>query len=90
MVAATLPADIREPHTDRSSVLVQRLLRGIWPFVTPISINAVAEVRKMVGTPFQVFLTNDETVADAVDLMLKDVETPVLHASSIPGVAASA
>lgn len=85
MVAATLPADIREPHTDRSSVLVQRLFRGIWPFVTPISINAVAEVRKMVGTPFQVFLTNDETVADAVDLILQDVETPVLHASSIPG-----
>lgn len=85
MVAATLPADIREPHTDRSSVLVQRLLRGIWPFVTPISVNAVAEVHWMVGTPFQVFLTNDETVADAVDLALKDAETPVLHASSIPG-----
>lgn len=85
MVAATLPADIREPHTNRSSVLVQRLLRGIWPFVTPISINAVAEVHRMVGTPFQVFVTNDDTVADAVDLILKDVETPVLHASSIPG-----
>ncbi len=85
MVAATLPADIREPHTDRSSVLVQRLFRGIWPFVTPISIDAVAEVHRIVGTPFQVFLTNDETVAEAVDLVIKDAEAPVLHASSIPG-----
>jgi len=85
MVAATLPADIREPHTDRSSVLVQRLFRGIWPFVTPISIDAVAEVHRIVGTPFQVFLTNDETVAEAVDLVLKDAEAPVFHASSIPG-----
>ncbi len=83
MIAAGLPADIREPYTNRSNMLLHRLYRRAWPLITPVNINSIKEALQMSGTPFHVILTNEKSIADKVDLIIKEVGIPILHASAI-------
>ena len=86
-VAATLPADIREPYADTGSVLAQRLLRHVWPMIVPIEVEAIeAVLGEFLHTPFRVFLTNNALVADEVDRRMLGASIPHLHVSSVPGV----
>ncbi|PLT19467.1 hypothetical protein CXP34_05740 [Ralstonia mannitolilytica] len=57
------------------------------PMVMPIQLDAMAEVADFLGTPFRVYITTDEAVANAVDEMQKSSEHPLLHFSKIPGKA---
>ncbi len=84
-LAAQLPADIREAHTDTSYVLLHRLLRTIWPLVFPIELGSLRVLQKIVGTPFQVVITSDRDVADSIDKIIGESPIPVLHASLVPG-----
>lgn len=85
ILAATLPADLREPYTDSASVLRLRLVRKIWPLILPIEIGALAEARTMLGTPLQVIISTDAGVADTVDEMALAASPPVLHVSTVAG-----
>jgi hypothetical protein len=86
-VAATLPADVREPYADTGSVLAQRLLRHIWPMIVLIEVEAIeAVMAEVIQTPFRVFLTSNALVADEVDRCLFGAAIPSLHVSSVAGV----
>jgi hypothetical protein len=85
LTAATLPADVRERHSDPSDVLVHRMTRRIWPLITPIQLDDVNAVRHAVGSPFIVCLTTEGEVADALDAALAGAGPPVLHASNVVG-----
>ena len=84
-LASSLPADIREPYSQTDSVLLNRLLRRIWPFITPIELTLVPHIALTIEMPFQVYLTNNAVVADDLDRILAGMKLPVLHASSEPG-----
>lgn len=81
--AAQLPADIREPVTGQSFVLIPRLLRLVWPQIIPVELPALAAAQAHAPSPFQV--TNDKTVAAAVDEIIGNARFPCLHISSIKG-----
>ncbi|HSV34668.1 MAG TPA: CHAT domain-containing protein [Ramlibacter sp.] len=85
LVAAKLPADVREPHTDAASVLLHRLTGTIWPLVTPIELPYLQEAMEFIATPFCVLMTTRPEVAVAVDELRARIPTPVLHASTISG-----
>ncbi len=86
MSAGTLPADVREPFTSRSTVLQFRLLRMIWPQVVPIGINSLrALAAHGLQSLFRVVLTNDAVLADTIDALQFRDAVPFLHASTIPG-----
>lgn len=84
-LAATLPADIREPYAPASAVLARRLLRHVWPAILPVQVSSLSEaIASVIPTPFQVVLTNRPDVAQAVDHILASHQSPALHASAIP------
>lgn len=85
ILASLLPADIREPYSARRDVLMQRLLRHIWKMATPIQLDTIAAFQPLLPSPFQVYITNREAVADAIDSILAKAKFPCLHISSIPG-----
>jgi len=84
-LASSLPVDIREPYAQTDSILLNRLLRRIWPFIIPIELDAVRDIAPIADMPFQVYLTNNSAVADALDDILGKLSLPVLHASSETG-----
>lgn len=84
-LASVLPADIREPFTSEAIVLLNRQVRRIWPIITPIQLDAVAEAFNLLQTPFQVYISNDEHVAKELDVTLANANFPVLHFSTVPG-----
>lgn len=86
MSACTLPADIREPFTDRGTVLQFRLLRMVWPQVVPIGIRSLqALAAHGLHSLFRVMLTNDAALADTIDVLRFRDGVPFLHASAIAG-----
>lgn len=84
--ASKLPADIREPYTEQMNVLIPRLSRRVWLHSTPIELDSLAQVQPLLPSPFQVFLTNDASVAVAVDATVASARFPCLHLSSIAGL----
>lgn len=85
-LAATLPADIREPYATKSAVLAERLLRHVWPTILPVEVSSLGEaLASIIPTPFRVLLTTRPEVAQAVDHILASHPVPALHASAIPG-----
>lgn len=84
---ATLPADIRESHTDPSTVLRFRLRRLLWRNVIPIELDALhrVAVTDVFGSMFRVVFTNDEDMAREIDGLAFADGLPFLHVSSIPG-----
>src|SRR5262249_10275613 len=60
--ACTLPADIREAHSDLEDVLVHRLTGAIWPHLLPVQISSFEPVLGMVPSPFIVCITTSAEV----------------------------
>ncbi len=85
IVASRMPADIREPYASTQHVLRHRLMRSIWPNITPLQVDALATFRAISPTPFQVYLTTDAEVASTLERMLSKGGSPFLHASSVSG-----
>lgn len=84
-LAATLPADIREPYATTSTVLAERLLRHVWPTILPVEVSSLGEaLTSIIPTPFRVLLTTRPEVAQAVDNILASHPVPALHVSAIP------
>jgi hypothetical protein len=84
-LAATFPADVREPYLERKTVLIHRLARMIWPLITPVETTALQGLLGILETPFVVIISTNDTVADEVDAVLARRDVPVLHASTNSG-----
>jgi len=85
MLIATMPADIREPFTERPYRLLQRQLRIIRPMIVPIQSNALEEALTLAPAPFRVCITTAADVAAQVDAICRDAWPPILHVSSLEG-----
>ena len=85
VLAAGLPADIREPFASPHYQLIFRLNRSIWPLITPIQSNSLGEALGVIGTPFVVLLTSEPVAASDTDKLVSASALPLLHASSVPG-----
>jgi hypothetical protein len=85
ITVAALPADIREPHTDIPTMLVNRLAGTVWPLMTPVETTSLSQVLEILQTPFRVCLTSSEEVATIVDSLVSKSTWPMLHASTISG-----
>ncbi|MGJ3702668.1 CHAT domain-containing protein [Variovorax sp. AFSI2.2] len=84
-LAATLPADIREPYSGLDVVLRMRLFKLIWPSIIPLELDALSLSLPILPSPFQVFLTNTAEVAAAVDALIVGSPIPRLHISEVSG-----
>lgn len=84
IIVAALPADIREPHTDVQTILVNRLAGTVWPLTTPVETTSLSELLEILQTPFRVCITSSEDVAAIVDSLVAKSTWPMLHASTIP------
>lgn len=84
-LASVLPADIREPFARVEEVLALRQARLITPMIIPIQASDMFAAAAFLETPFRVYITSNEPMANAVDEMAKDFETPILHFSTAPG-----
>jgi hypothetical protein len=84
-LAARLPADIREPYEGQTAILIARLSRRVSLMSTPVTLDALAQIQPYLPSPFQVFLTNNELVAVAVDDIASRARFPCLHLSSVAG-----
>ena len=86
-LVSVLPADIREPFAQIEYVLALRQARLITPMIIPIQVGDLAAAAAFLETPFRVYITTSEPVANAVDETAKGIATPILHFSTIPGAA---
>jgi hypothetical protein len=86
MLVATMPADIREPSTERPYRLLQRQLRTIRPMIMPVQSNALEEALTLAPAPFRVCVTTAADVAGQVDAICRDARPPILHVSSLEGI----
>lgn len=84
LMASSLPSDIREPYAAPENVLPLRQLRATWPFITPLQIGAVHDVDRMLPTPFRVYISMREPVAEAIDAIMRQSSFPSLHVSACP------
>lgn len=85
MRACSLPADLREAHSDREDVLLHRLYGAIWPHLLPVEIDSLADALGILPSPFLVCITTDADVADRCDSTFKQHPVSVLHVSAVPG-----
>lgn len=85
MTISTWPADIREPFSEQTSVLVNRLTRRIWPKIVPIELDALYDCAHLFDSPFRVFASNDPAVANEIDTFIAQSGWHCLHISSIEG-----
>lgn len=83
ITVAALPADIREPHTDLQTILLNRLAGTVWPLTTPVETTSLSQVLEILQTPFRVCITSSEDVAAIVDSLVSKSTWPMLHASTI-------
>lgn len=83
ITAAALPADVREPHTDLQTILLNRLAGTVWPLMTPVETTSLPHVLEILQTPFRVCLSSSEEVAAIVDSLVSKSTWPMLHASTI-------
>lgn len=83
IAVAALPADIREPHTDIQTVLLNRLAGTVWPMVTPIETTSLSQILDALQTPFRICLTSSQEVAEIVDAIVLSSRWPMLHVSTV-------
>lgn len=86
MQACSLPADLRETHSDLEDVLLHRLYGVIWPHLLPVEIDSLADALKIMPTPFLVCVTTDADVAAHCDSIFQQHPLSILHVSAIPGI----
>jgi len=85
MTISTWPADIREPFSEQTSVLVNRLTRRIWPKIIPVELDALYAGAYLFDNPFRVFASNDPAIANEIDKFIIQSGWHCLHISSIEG-----
>lgn len=85
LLASKLPADVREPYSAPSTVLLMRMTRNVWPSILPIQLDSLVDAMKILGHLFQVVLTNEAVVAEEVDQIVSSSVLPILHVSTIRG-----
>lgn len=85
MAAAAMPADIREPFASQEHVLGHRQSRHIWPHILPIQLDTIRDAEAILPSPFRVYITNEQIVADELDMLLANAAIPFLHVSAVNG-----
>lgn len=81
-----MPADIREPFTEKKYIFLPRLLRSIHLNILPVEKNIIDQVHNILdGYIFRVILTNNQEMATIIDKFIKRSKYPYLHISATPG-----
>lgn len=78
-------ADIRELSGSYEEILLARSSRRIWLHCMPVQIDALEEVKPLLPSPFQVYLTNNSEIASRIDELIRSSSHPCLHVSSEQG-----